>query len=265
MWIQLLCFVEESDDLLGCYEFEDHQLPDVFEEGMGLELEGQQWYILSAKPAHVRDYKHRGEVFLRLSKTPPRPKPVWREPEGRQAGEQYFDRYSLATMCANLPAMSQRAATDHTLVMHEDDWRQAEFIAPHYRREVLMEMEDIEAMSRRQMVGTKMHLRSRIATPMAPLNMMVEDVLRLYSGPQRYDGVSFRGKPTMIDGGFAFKTRGGTTFYGVEYGGQVEVMCLHSFNPDVSDHPDLNRFLEILPPESSFVPWLLIGWVVTSS
>lgn len=106
MWIQVLCFSQESKSLIGTYEFEDRDLPEHFEPGMGLSLEGTQWYIISAKPARASDYRHTKEVTLMLSSRQPRRLPTPRPP--RQPGEVSFDRYSMATMCATLPPRTTR-------------------------------------------------------------------------------------------------------------------------------------------------------------
>lgn len=273
MWVQVLCFSHESGQFLRCLELEESALPERFERGMGLSLDQEQWYVISAEPAHARDFLHAKEVRLTLSSTPPAPlvsqaarrqqAPPRAKASSAASTPEVPTRFSLATLCAKLPAQDMTlACTDNTLLIHEDDWRQAEFVSPHFKHEVLQEIADIERLFDQGMIGAKMHLRDRIAAPMMPMSLALNSVHGQYIGARHYDGVAFRGQPHRIDGGFALTTRQGTTLYGIAVEGQVDVLALHGYDPSIKENADFARISELFPPETIFIPWMLIGWTL---
>lgn len=268
MWIQLMCFSHESGQFVSCLELEASALPEVFEVGMGLMLGQEQWYIVEAEPSNARDFHHTKQARLSLSRTPPRRQAAHGEQRGADAASagspaerRAHDRYSLATLCAKLPGPDlTRSCTENTLIIHEDDWRQTEFVAPHFRHEVMQEIADVERLFEQGMIGAKMHLRDRIASPMMPMFLALDSVFGAYIGAQRYDGVGFRGSAHPIADSFALKTRQGTTLYGLASEGQVDVLALLGYDPSLKKNADFDRLCELFPPETLFVPWLLVGW-----
>lgn len=162
------------------------------------------------------------------------------------------------------PEDDARPTPEGALIIHEDDWRQTEFIAPSYRPQVEQEFKAIKEMEQRQMVGNKMHLRSLIPTPMAPLNMMVQSLMSMFPGCERLSGIAIRGKSHPVASGFAFRTPRGMTFYGLDWEGLVEVLCVHSFDVNNRAQEDLDVIMDALPNDAIFIPWLSLGWVTVN-
>lgn len=237
---------------------------------MGLSLGQEQWYVISAEPELSRDFLHAKEVRLTLSSSPPAPLErragVAQQGGGVKAASSPAEaptRFSLATLCAKLPAQDMTLeCTDNTLLIHEDDWRQAEFVSPHFKHEVLQEIADIERLFEQGMIGAKMHLRDRVAAPMMPMSLALNSVHGQYIGARHFDGVAFRGQSHRVEGSFALTTRQGTTLYGIAVEGQVDVLALHGYDPSIKENADFARITELFPPETIFIPWMLIGWTL---
>lgn len=111
--ITFINVVDES--ILEETDFPAAELPEQFEPQIELQIGDSQWCVEEAIPAHSREFLQTGQLTLRLSRV-----------EMMDPNEILF---SLPTIAADLPATAEQSEyTAFDLVLHEDDWRQYEFL-----------------------------------------------------------------------------------------------------------------------------------------
>lgn len=136
--------------------------------------------------------------------------------------------FSLATIGDELPA-TKGTAGEGALTLHEDDWRQMEFVAGGLREAMEREFAAIRAVhqSRGHHPGfEKVHVRKDVPRPLgegipaagldAWLGAEAESALAIQTGNLR----------AAVVGGFALRLRGGGWAYGVREGDRVVVLGL---------------------------------------
>ena len=109
--------------------------------------------------------------------------------------------------------------------MHEDDWRQHEFVSRRFAAEVESEFADIRLIYKGQegLGFERCHVRSRVREPLEGLALTIDDVTSALGGIQPVALVVGGGQ--VIDG-FAFPLPGGAAYVRLE-GGSVRVLGLH--------------------------------------
>jgi hypothetical protein len=135
--------------------------------------------------------------------------------------------FSLATINDALPDESGNA-DGREPVLHEDDWRQTEFV--HVRHAGLVEAEfqairNIHGQHRRRIGFDKVHVRSRVPEPMAGASVELDALTTLeleQPRPLRLERHGYR-----VHGGFAHALSQGQILYGVARDSWVKVLGLH--------------------------------------
>lgn len=109
--------------------------------------------------------------------------------------------------------------------MHEDDWRQHEFVSRRFRPEAEAEFADIRRVYEGQegLGFERCHVRSRIRQPLEGLALTIGDVSSALGGIEPVALVVGGGQ--VIDA-FAFPLPGGAAYTRLE-GGSVRVLGLH--------------------------------------
>ena len=136
--------------------------------------------------------------------------------------------YSIPTIVSELPASDGSPADGSELVMHEDDWRQSEWIARSHRDLIQYECSKIDAI-RRENAGrtgfTSIHLREAISSPLSVDVRCRDEVVR---SATRRDagmiGVRFRDSPDRVRDGFAVALDRQTYLYGIASQDRLRVL-----------------------------------------
>jgi hypothetical protein len=200
-------FIDAADDhQIGVSLMPPSQIPKSFAPDTKIEIMGTNWHVESADPQDRAGYVATGELRL-----------VLRALKVMDPQEILF---SLPTINDELPPMNT-STVPAGLTLHEDDWRQQEFVAREFLGKVKAEIADVEAV-RSQQVGDgfpRIHVRSRIPNPLGSAAISVADVAGLAGGVPR-EALALGGRG--VAGGFAFASSDGA-IYGREVGGRVVV------------------------------------------
>ncbi len=198
--IHVTCVDEATGEPFAIFESTQDQLPERFEPGMILDLDGDRWDVVSAEPEALEDAAEVGTLTLVLERV--------------QMVPVNMIKYSLATIAAEIPELDpQDAITSETVLLDGDDWRQYEVISPEYGEEVDAEIDDIKDVFAKGF-GDHIHLRQRISAPCAPFGVTVDALLQGWEGSQALDGVGFHQYDGKIQRGFSLRTTNQVTFYG---------------------------------------------------
>jgi hypothetical protein len=135
------------------------QLPESFEAHTTVNVQGQEWEVLSATPVTRAEFTKAGELRLNVRKLN-----VQKIPPGEIL-------FSLPTICDGIPGIAKGTSKlgKDVLELHEDDWRQVELISVTHldeARSCLAKIERIYAEERMPSGGfKKLHVRSELAAP----------------------------------------------------------------------------------------------------
>lgn len=130
------------------------QLPESFAPDTTVEIAGKPYSVARAQPLTKREFRKSGRLVLRVT-------PIMMiDPSAIL--------FSLPTIDDRWPSMEPAADQPAGLSMHEDDWRQIEFISSELGAEVDSQLDAVrEVMSEARKGGayTRIHVRDRITTP----------------------------------------------------------------------------------------------------
>jgi hypothetical protein len=118
--------------------------------------------------------------------------------------------FSLPTLCDPAPAVDNLPAPSGARPLHEDDWRQIEFVPAansDYIRDELATLTAFKKEHRRASGWTKIYLRKEHPTPLSELALQYTDLPML-----RTSAVTLSGHP--VRGGFALSDGSGWSIYG---------------------------------------------------
>jgi hypothetical protein len=147
-------------------------------------------------------------------------------------------RFSLPTICDEIPASTADPAAASDVLIHEDDWRQFELVALIHRKAILDNFAAIhEITSESTGVGfDRIHVREEPRLPLRGLDVR-RGQLTAGLGPSFSEpvGVAFRSQPARLPGAFAY-VGPSSTLYGIDYNGVLMTVGVlltgHSDGPD---------------------------------
>lgn len=212
------------------------QLPDTFAVNTTLHIGGEDWTVVNASPMDKPAFRKTGKLQLVLTK----PSKVMLDP-----GTILF---SLPTITNDIPATIPATSLTGVAIFHEDDWRQTEFITAAQQALIddeITAIADIYANERQGPGFRNLHLRQRIAQPLAGQFMTVGDLEGHFGVRSAFKGVGFNSATALIQHGFAFVTDGGGTLWGqTAEDGTIAFLNLRSATP-AGDRADtgLDEFL----------------------
>ncbi|AUG75198.1 hypothetical protein CFP65_0217 [Kitasatospora sp. MMS16-BH015] len=197
------------------------QLPERFEAGMVLDLGESAWAVVTAEPADRAGYLAAGQLVLTLA--------------AQQTVDPNEVGFTLPTILAELPPLTPADETAQDLVLHEDDWRQAELVERACWPEVAAELAKIRQVYEQhsRVVGEgegavrvfeEIHLRQGPAAPLTG-GLTRQRLFELLSVEREYAGVALRNGQGRVAESFAAQA-GPVTFYGTSREGRVAVLGL---------------------------------------
>ena len=205
---------------MGEAELSAEQLPPTFEAATTLKLGGKSYEVVSAQPMTATEYRKTGKLRLTLRETnvsTVNPRDIL---------------YSLPTLSDELPALAEGLTKlgRNVLELHEDDWRQVEFVALALESPIEAELKAIERIftqHHKRPGFDALHIRKEIPTPLQGSWPTLTDLRSTLGETASWlDGVSFQGMAGLVAGGFAVKLPSGITVYGTEKEGRVSVLAL---------------------------------------
>jgi hypothetical protein len=177
-----------------------HQLPAGFDAGTTVTIRDTTWSVEQAEPARTEHVAPDGELRLTVRRVElVNPRDIL---------------FSLPTICGSWPEVDRSASIDGCFALHEDDWRQVEFVDGALADAVRAELAAVRRVPRRGPGFTEIHVRDDRIPPMAAARQRA--VVDRLPGPRRdYAGLAIGG--LAVPGSFAFTT-GALVFYGLAAG-----------------------------------------------
>jgi hypothetical protein len=221
------------------------QLPESFRIDTSVEVNGRKWSVSSADPTEKVDFAKTGHlrvVLAEIKQLPP--------------GDLLFSLATISNDCGRV--VGRVLPHDGLFQIHEDDWRQVEFVSNSYRGAVDQELKDIRAIYENERVGVgfrRVHVRKRIPEPLSGVSLRLEE-LRIYLPPKSsYEAVSFTRTPGTVPGSFAWKTILGPVVWGLaDKDGSVALLCL------AGRQNEARRTGEVLSKLAGEKGLLLVDW-----
>lgn len=191
---------------LGIYEVPLDQLPKSFEVATTLQMGGSDWSIEDAEPKTSEEFIKSGQLTLKM-----------RQLKKVKPEEVLF---SLPTIAGDIPTNTQPKAiyNDFIFTMHEDSWRQYEFLSPSSADLMQSELEKISDIktNHSQTVDdsltayTSCHLRKNIGEPNLSIDFPQLKALLI---TEEAGSFALKGYEGFVPNGFSLKTNE-TTYYG---------------------------------------------------
>ncbi|MCE9673978.1 hypothetical protein LY474_39925 [Myxococcus stipitatus] len=195
-------------------------LPASFEVATTLELRGQAYEVVSATPMTAREFQATGSLRLELRAV----KVAMVAPSDIL--------YSLPTLADELPVIEKGSSKleRRVLELHEDDWRQVEFVALALQAPVEGELKAIARIHTEHRTGPgfdALHIRKNVPAPLEGVRLPLAD-LRDALGEAAWwlEGLSLRGGTGLVASGFALQVSSALALYGTERQGYVTTLGL---------------------------------------
>ncbi|MHC4086675.1 MAG: PHD finger domain-containing protein [Planctomycetota bacterium] len=165
------------------------ELPDKFEQGMILEIMGEEWSVVGADPIEKSEIIKTGRLRIELAKI------SYDNPKDTL--------FSLPTISDDSGGLEGETGPEGNFVIHEDDWRQLEFVSTIYEESIAEEFEDIRIIYMDHRVGIgfeKLHVRNRIPLPFSDKSIQVMAIKEILPSRKDFNALSYYQK----SGGLVF-------------------------------------------------------------
>lgn len=211
--------IRASDGLaLGEDEVPAESLPERFDAvDTHVSVGDTQYRVVGADPSERARIEESGHLRLLLA-------PV-------EATDPTKVRFSAPTLEAQSPVFAQGPA-DEAIALHEDDWRQNEFVTASQRELVEAELTEIRAARESHEAGqgfASMHLRRSIPAPLEGARVTLRELRDALGVPSR--ALAIRGAGVVRDG-FAFAIADALV-YGAAPDGAVQTLAVQGIPDDV--------------------------------
>jgi len=170
--------------------------------------------------------------------------------------------FSLPTICDTLPPLVPTAAPQGVPTLHEDDWRQVEFVGANDRPAVASEIQALQRFKtdNRASIGWKAcFVRRERPNGIADSHLSFAELLRAVKSPASPLAVSSVEGVHPVEGGFAISLDSESFLYGFHHDDLVLVLGLQ---PD--GHPISDNTVSTLRAISARFQLILVDWPSTS-
>jgi hypothetical protein len=192
------------------------QLPETFEIATTLDIADKKWSVVDATPKLKSDFERSGKLRVILSAV--------------QMVDPNDILFSLPTINDKMCVLKKINSLDGMLVIHEDDWRQVEFISEKLLEDVKTEVNSIKSIyeTKRKGVGfSGMHIRKLTEVPIEDGLIPYTELKNHLDIGKEYSGFGISSCMAVAEHSFAFETHDGLQFYGVlSEKGNVVFLCL---------------------------------------
>ena len=215
--IEVTFIDDATGHVIGVTQLSPEQLPATFAVATTFHLGPQEWQVQTAVPATSAEFCETKQLTLHLRKV-------------EYANPQDI-LYTLPTLANELPGMAEAPLfPGFELSIHEDDWRQNEFLPRAALPLVAQEAAAIERVwtdfgnltSSSVQTFRHLHVRERLGASGLSLDLArLQEVL----GASRPGSVKFQDQPGFVRNGFALQT---TTalYYGIVEDFTVTHLCM---------------------------------------
>ncbi|MBK9576536.1 MAG: hypothetical protein IPO40_05640 [Fibrobacteres bacterium] len=202
--------------MMGESRMPAERLPETFSVETELDMSSGKFLVVKAEPAHKAEFQERGILDLYLQRV-----------ETMDPSQILF---SLPTIEDTQPDSQAHPLSEQGYSIHEDEWRQLEFVATSFSVQVDAECEQIRAVRAQAAVGPgfkRIHLRQAIPVPLRDAALTLEQLVALVGEvSHRHPGFSIHAG-RMVTDSFAFKLASGTHLFGTTgANGRITALCL---------------------------------------
>lgn len=217
--IKLTLINADDGKILGQSGMPASNLPETFEKETTLHIADCDWEVVQAEPVTAREFISSGELKLTIKKV------ISVSPQEL--------RFSLPTIAGKLPALSENYSHEGIIAdMHEDNWRQCEFLPAsvmggiHEEMRKVVEIWDKHSSQENGYTSFEnCHVRTIGDTD---LNIDINELKALMnvsgSGPVKIGG-------NWVENGFMLEDGSvNAAYYGIMKDGAVSSLCIDSVN-----------------------------------
>lgn len=192
------------------------QLPETFAKNTVMHINGQPWQVIQADPIESRDFIQSGKLTLTCAKV------------------EYVSNngilYALPTINDDIPATGDIAPEHNVFTLHEDDWRQLEFIADEQTDSINEDLQEIVSIyQNHQHEGgfSQIHVRKAIKHPLAS-RAITPATLESYlpTDIQTANAVVFAQDEHAITNVFAYNASPLVLYGHVAQDGTIDALCM---------------------------------------
>ena len=206
----------KDKSVIAVSEMPPEQLPDSFAVDTTLTIKGKQWSVVSADPMDKPSFLKTRKLKVVLSPL------TFVSPQDIL--------FSLPTISDDVgAAMGKDIPGPDIFSIHEDDWRQIEFVSAQFKAELAQELEDIRKIykNEQQKFGFKnLHVRKRIPNPLSNASISLADLEKIVAPVEKFKGVGFSRTAGIIPASFAWKISSDAVIWGVtDEKGNIARLC----------------------------------------
>jgi len=232
--------------MIAISDMPPEQIPDTFAIDTTLDLSGKKWSVEHAEPQDKSDILKAGKVRVYLT-------PITTMPPGDIL-------YSLPTISDDLGGVAgDDLPSPQIVALHEDDWRQVEFIEQKFSAEMEAELADIRRIYQEQRAGVgfkKAHIRKRIPEPLQGCNLSLRELEAMLTPQKKFQGVGFQRTRGTVPHAFAWELDEQCVLWGTtDREGKITRLCLLG-SPGPKAAPLTDSFAKLITQHQlAFVDW----------
>lgn len=203
-------------ELMGESRMPLERLPQTFAVETELDMPSGKFLVVKADPAHKDQFQKSGVLDLYLQRA--------------EVMDPSRILFSLPTLENTQPESQPHPLAAQAYAIHEDDWRQLEFVAQSYSVQVDEECGQIRTV-RAESADTpgfkRIHLRQAIPVPLREIDLTLEQLVAFAGNvAHRYAGFCIH-PGQMVTDSFALKLATDTHLFGTtESNGRITALCL---------------------------------------
>jgi len=192
------------------------QLPETFAKNTVMHINEQPWQVIKADPVEAKDFKASGKLTLTCAKI------EYVSTEGVL--------YALPTINEDIPDTGDVAPEQNVFTLHEDDWRQLEFVSNAHYDTIGIELRSIvNVYQQHQQEGgfSQLHVRKAIKHPLGT-NSITPNKLKQYlpKDIKSADAVVFAQDEHEIKDVFAYNISPLVLYGHITKGGTMDALCM---------------------------------------
>lgn len=225
--VHLTLIDDATGETLGRSELEPESLPESFRDDTVLHLRDRDWSVVQAEPLSRAEYVASGQLVLRL-----------RRIEHVDPGKILF---SLPTICHWVPPTEGPLLEGRELLLHEDDWRQVEFVAASQEDVVDAELAEVARVLTESRTGSgfrDIHVRKHPHHPLEGTGLTLERLRQVFADATG-SRVVLHDSSNCVTHSFSFLLSRSFVLYGLSEVADVEVLGVAALGQVGSAVPEL--------------------------
>jgi hypothetical protein len=250
--VHLQCIDAATGQVFSQSHMPVEKLPRSFEAQTTMHRPDGDWEVVSARPMTAEEALASGKLVLVLRKV---------ETNFADSKDVLF---SLATICDGpLPVIAEGSSklNADVIELHEDDWRQIEWISAALRKTVEQELEAIRQIHETESEGPgfrKIHLRQAIPAPLGDRALRLDDLRdAIGEKAKRLDGISYAGTAGIAKNAFAVRLISSIELYGAVRDDEIQCLCTTGSRTNNAWYDDVTNLL-VFAAERDL---LLVDWL----